>query len=156
MTTGESSQSPGRELDSSVSRLSRLGIIGGVFYVLVGGTALFFMGRYIGRGSPGPPWVLVVGLLGVGATLATGVWMLRAGLRGASEKSEARMRHLVSGAVAGLLWAPLDILDVVQGPAAFVVATAAFFLTESLVKRWIGRPLARQVEAEAADELSGG
>ena len=89
--------------------------------------------------------------------MATGVWMIRVGLRGASKRSEAWLRHLVSGAVAALLlWAPLNALEVVLGPAEFVVSTAAFFLTEFLIQRWIGGTIPRQVEAGVADELSGG
>ncbi len=135
----------------------RLAIIGAVFYLLVGGTVLFFLGGYISRGSPGPLWVLAVGLLSGGAGLATGVWMIRVGLLGASKRSEGWLRHLVSGAVAALLlWAPLNALEVVLGPAEFVVSIAAFFLTEFLIQRWIGRTIRRQVEAGVADELSGG
>ena len=51
---------------------------------------------------------------------------------------------------------PLNALEVVLGPAEFVVSTAAFFLTEFLIQRWIGRTIPRQVEAGVADELSGG
>ena len=134
----------------------RLGIIGGVFYLLVGGSVLFFVGRYISWGSPGPPWVLAMGLLSGGAGLAMGVWMIRVGLRGASKRSEAWLRHLVSGAVAALLlWAPLDALDVVQGPTEFIISAAAFFLIESLLKRWIVRTMPRQVEAGATKVTRG-
>ncbi len=85
-----------------------------------------------------------------------GAWMIRAGLRGASKASETWLRRLASGAVAALLLAPLEILDVVQGPVEFVIATAGFFVTDSLLKRWIGRTTPRQVEAGRPDELASG
>ena len=155
-TTGESDQSPNREVDASLRRLSRLAIFGGVFYLLVAGGGLFFVGSYISRGSPGPLWVPVLGLLIGGGTLAMGAWMIRAGLRGTSKASETWLRRLASGAVAALLLAPLEILDVVQGPVEFVIATAGFFVTDSLLKRWIGRTTPRQVEAGRPDELGSG
>ncbi len=125
----------------------------------VGGTVLFFLGGYITHqsGLTRTPVGSRGGIAVRGAGLATGVWMIRVGLLGASKRSEGWLRHLVSGAVAALLlWAPLNALEVVLGPAEFVVSIAAFFLTEFLIQRWIGRTIRRQVEAGVADELSGG
>ena len=154
--TGEPIKVSGWVSDPSVDRfVSRLGLVGGVYYILVAGVVLFFFGRDIILRPPQPLFA-AAGLLVGGTVLAMGLWMFRVGRRGVSERSQVWLRRLVAGGVAGVLGAALDALGAVLQPTAFVVAVAVFFLTEWLIERRIGRKVPSQVEPRAAEQLGDG
>ena len=138
MTDMEHTVASATTLDLSNSRLSLLGVLGGVFYILIGLPLAFFLGRYTLAGAPGPFWVSVLGVAILSWTFGVGGWMVRTGLRGPSGSAATWLRRASAFAVTTLIWAPLEIVGLGDGSFQWALFPASFFVTDYVLARWVG------------------